>query len=711
MGMEEKKDQERVIPQSEQPEASAPAPQQEQEGGRPSGGPGKNSRRRRRRRKAKSGAGQGPSAAPGREKTEGTQQPASSEKPAGKRVRPVRPADGEKKRPPEAAAPDRPAPPESPAEPEKTEQMPAGAAEPTGRPEPAPGEETAPAAEGPKAAPDMPDPPEPAEATQPAPAGTEPPAPPQTPEQTEKPEDAPAGTEETTGQPENAPEEKPEPAEPEPEEPAGTPEPEEEPESEEEPEETPEQLRRTAELTRTVQLSIEKLTDVPDPMEAVEPAAAPTLADRMREGLWRVLRWLLLVAAFVALVAGVGIAWLYSGASDEAIPEVSASFNGQTLETASSSWHVPVVANFFKRTYSEKNFTEPEQLDDLETTRAVLRVQADGCDTELEITDEADQTVFEGTAEEFESFRFSQNGSYTGRLRVYRDNDSLDHEAGVSGQQIYLFTFQVRLKPGIRLNTTTVQQGGVAALRVSGILDTETPTLDTDLTNTGFYEGESGWIVYLPIEYDREPGDYTLTVTAGGYTEELTLTVSQRTEQARDVFSRSQLTSPYLGLEDTPAEVQALLNTGAEEAVWAEEGFVQPFTASIEISLAYGTTEYVGRTRTQRQAGTGSGRTSTNIVVTGRRGGQLIAPADGRVLLAEDLGGTAGNTIVIDHGAGVKSIFYNLRELSVQKGQTVIRGQQIATTNQATIGEVRIVDVPVEPLSIWRGQCDALRYY
>lgn len=700
MGMEEKKDQERVIPQSPQPEASAPAPQQGQEGGRPTAGPGKNSRRRRRRRKAKSGAGQAQSssAAPGPEKAGDAQPPAPAEKPAGKRVRPVRPADEKLNRPPE-----------SPAEPEKTEQTPAGAAEPTGRPEPAPGEETAPAAEGPKAAPDMPDPPEPAEATQPAPAGTEPP-PPQTPEQTEKPEDAPAGTEETTGQPENAPEEKPDPAEPEPEEPAGTPEPEEEPESEE-PEETPEQLRRTAELTRTVQLSIEKLTDVPDPMEAVEPAAAPTLADRMREGLWRVLRWLLLVAAFVALVAGVGIAWLYSGASDEAIPEVSASFNGQTLETASSSWHVPVVANFFKRTYSEKNFTEPEQLDDLETTRAVLRVQADGCDTELEITDEADQTVFEGTAEEFESFRFSQNGSYTGRLRVYRDNDSLDHEAGVSGQQIYLFTFQVRLKPGIRLNTTTVQQGGVAALRVSGILDTETPTLDTDLTNTGFYEGESGWIVYLPIEYDREPGDYTLTVTAGGYTEELTLTVSQRTEQARDVFSRSQLTSPYLGLEDTPAEVQALLNTGAEEAAWAEEGFVQPFTDSIEISLAYGTTEYVGRTRTQRQAGTGSGRTSTNIVVTGRRGGQLIAPADGQVLLAEDLGGTAGNTIVIDHGAGVKSIFYNLRELSVQKGETVIRGQQIATTNQATIGEVRIVDVPVEPLSIWRGQCDALRYY
>ena len=74
------------------------------------------------------------------------------------------------------------------------------------------------------------------------------------------------------------------------------------------------------------------------------------------------------------------------------------------------------------------------------------------------------------------------------------------------------------------------------------------------------------------------------------------------------------------------------------------------------------------------------------------------------MLLAEDLGGTAGNTLVIEHGGGVKSIFYNLRALQVDAGDTVGIGEQIATTNAVTIGEVRIGEVPVDPLPIWRGR-------
>ena len=79
--------------------------------------------------------------------------------------------------------------------------------------------------------------------------------------------------------------------------------------------------------------------------------------------------------------------------------------------------------------------------------------------------------------------------------------------------------------------------------------------------------------------------------------------------------------------------------------------------------------------------------------------------------LEEKLGGTAGNTLVIEHGGGVKSIFYNLRALQVDAGDTVGIGEQIATTNAVTIGEVRIGEVPVDPLPIWRGLCDAMRYY
>ena len=92
-------------------------------------------------------------------------------------------------------------------------------------------------------------------------------------------------------------------------------------------------------------------------------------------------------------------------------------------------------------------------------------------------------------------------------------------------------------------------------------------------------------------------------------------------------------------------------------------------------------------------------------------GESLIAPADGTVLLAQDLGGDLGYTLVIDHGAGVKSIFYDLRDVSVKKGDTLTQGQKLGTCGRITVAEMRIGTVPIDPVQVWRGQCNALRYY
>ena len=553
------------------------------------------------------------------------------------------------------------------------------------------------------------EPPAPAPEAEP-PAREEPPAPEaekSAPEQPPAPEaEKPAPDEPSVQEPEGkapAPDEPAEQKAPEPDKPAEPP---------EAPAETEEQRRRTAEMTRTVQLSIEKLMAAlpaePAP-ETDEEAAAPTMGQRVLSGVWGLCKWLLLVLAFVAVVAGVGIGWLYSGATEDMLPEVTASFAGQTLETAAYDWRVPVVGDWFKRSYAKQLTREPQQLDEVQTASVSLSIQADQCESRLVVEDAEGETVFDGAGEEFVTFEFTENGDYTAELTVYRTETGLSHEAGVSGSQTYRFAFTVNLRPSFRLNTTAVQQGGVAVVRVSGV--SETPVLTTELTATPFYEGQSGWIAYLPIEVDRPTGKYTIQLQAGAFTQEYTLTVRQTSASARDYSWRSELTTPYLSAEETPAEVQALLTVADPEMAWAEGGFVQPFPSTIEVTLPFGTTEYVGRTVSQRQAGTGTGRTATNAVISSERGGALIAPANGRVLLAEDLGGTAGNTLVIEHGGGVKSIFYNLRTLQVDAGDTVGIGEQIATTNAVTIGEVHIGEVPVDPLPIWRGLCDAMRYY
>ena len=467
-----------------------------------------------------------------------------------------------------------------------------------------------------------------------------------------------------------------------------------------------------------MQISIEKLMEMQaaqtppaEPAPAEPEPAPPTLEDHIRSGLGRMARWLLLVAAFVAVVAGLGIAMLYSAATPEAIPQVSVAFNGETMETAEARWQVPVVGDSFKRTYAEKGSKEPVEISTVESAKATLQVIAEDCDTYFTITDANEQVVFEGTAEQFEAFRFTENGAYTAELEVTRRGAGLSHESAVSGREVYRFCFDVHLRPSIRLNNSSVRQGGVVAVRVTGLPGLQAPVMTTELPATEFFEGESGWIAYLPIGIDQEAGEYVLHIEADGYAQDLRLIVMQHLEQFKDVYSTSQLTWPYISVEDTPAQVQAVLAETEAEPAWVKDGFVQPFTDSINVTLGYGTTEYVNRTRAEREAGTGSGRTSTNTLVKTRYGGQLIAPADGRVVLAQDLGGVAGNTLVIDHGAGVKSIFYGLGTLNVQAGTQVIRGQQVAVTNLTTISEVRIGATPVEPLAVWRGQCGALRYY
>ena len=91
--------------------------------------------------------------------------------------------------------------------------------------------------------------------------------------------------------------------------------------------------------------------------------------------------------------------------------------------------------------------------------------------------------------------------------------------------------------------------------------------------------------------------------------------------------------------------------------------------------------------------------------------GSMIAPASGRVLLAKDLGGLYGNTLVIEHGAGLKSIFYGLASLEVKTGDTVKQGQLLGGCSKAVVAEMRIGTVPIDPLAVWRSRCDGLKLY
>lgn len=496
---------------------------------------------------------------------------------------------------------------------------------------------------------------------------------------------------------------------------------------EEEPEEeSPEEEKRVSDITRTVQLSIEQImSQVSDAETPSEPGDAgaeseeesdetdATLQDQVRTGLSNMGKWMLLVVFFVLVIACCGVAWLYRNATPDMLPQITVKFAGQTLEPTAYKWKVPVIGNVFKRTYADTLSSTPSTLETaVEQVSPDFVVSPSDYRTELTVTDANENVVFDGDVDTFSAFQFTANGNYTAKLVVHSDASSVPGDTSVTGSETWLVNFTVGVRPSIYLSSTTATQGSVAAVRVGDTLDGTAPTIQTELANAGFFKAKTGWICYLPIPWNQAAGTQTIVVNAGGYTETLDLKIQAASWEYKDYSSNSQRVSPYIGQNDIPAELQKLLASSEKTIGWSNGGFVQPFLNTLNIKLNFGTTEYVGRSYNERKTNNGvGGRTLTNLVLNTTSGELLIAPASGKVLLAKDLGGDFGYTLVIDHGAGVKSIFYNLQKISVKAGDSLKQGQTIATCGKTTVAEMRIGTVPIDPLQVWRGQCDALKYY
>ena len=447
--------------------------------------------------------------------------------------------------------------------------------------------------------------------------------------------------------------------------------------------------------------------------EDTEEEPADTLTQKLGRGVTGMLRWLLLVVLFVLVIACGGVAWLYHNATPDMLPQIKATFDGQELAPTAYKWHVPIVGSWLRRTYAETLNPAPAELAlPVSGASPDLVITPGGYSAQLTITDAAGDSIYDGSATGFRSYRFAENGTYDAKLIVSTSGTPAD-EATVTGTETWQFRFTVSIKPSIQLATDSVAQGGVAAVRVGQTLGQDAPAIKTSLKNVGFVKAGSGWICYLPIPWNQTPGSITLEVSADGYTEQLSLSVRAGSFSYKDYSRASQMAAPYIGEDDAPAAVSKLFATVDDKIQWSVGGFVQPFLDSFDTPLTYGMTEYAGRPYSERGTNYGyGGRTSTNVIIRPKNGrGSMIAPASGRVLLAKDLGGLYGNTLVIEHGAGLKSIFYGLSSLEVKTGDTVKQGQLLGGCSKAVVAEMRIGTVPIDPLAVWRSRCDGLKLY
>jgi len=178
--------------------------------------------------------------------------------------------------------------------------------------------------------------------------------------------------------------------------------------------------------------------------------------------------------------------------------------------------------------------------------------------------------------------------------------------------------------------------------------------------------------VILPVPAGLKPGTYRAKVTweeTEGTRGEQTLTVKvpRRTFDIQRLKLSAAQEKKYEA-EETKREYQLIgqaLDLVTPEALW-QGSFLMPIEG--RITTSYGLRRYVNGHFSYRHRG---------MDLAAPQGTPVKAAAEGVVALADDSFVLHGQTIILDHGHAVQTLYLHLSKIEVTPGERVVRGQEI----------------------------------
>jgi murein DD-endopeptidase MepM/ murein hydrolase activator NlpD len=221
--------------------------------------------------------------------------------------------------------------------------------------------------------------------------------------------------------------------------------------------------------------------------------------------------------------------------------------------------------------------------------------------------------------------------------------------------------------------------------------------------------GGGEWFAVIPISNTREPGEYSVAVSAGATRFDNKITVLPFAFDHQNL--RINTANPAIAEASSPQAVQEFrekvypIYQMFEETRYWSGVFRQPVKG--RISTNFGEIRITnGDPSTERS--------HNGMDIAAPQGTPILSPNAGRVVFAEYLLNT-GNTILIEHGGGLKSVFFHMFSLDVAAGDKVETGTKIGTvgTTGYSTGphlhfEIRIGEQAVSPQMLF--QSDAGLY-
>jgi murein hydrolase activator len=181
--------------------------------------------------------------------------------------------------------------------------------------------------------------------------------------------------------------------------------------------------------------------------------------------------------------------------------------------------------------------------------------------------------------------------------------------------------------------------------------------------------------------------------------EALERAVAERNALIADIDKRRDLNAQLSGeLQGAQQNLQSRISNAAAGGAASPEPLalpLRPFQGELDWPVSGSVRQRFGR-----QMG---GATTNGIEIQAAEGAQVGAVHDGTVAFADTFSGF-GKLVIVDHGGNSFSVYGNLAEISVEKGDRLESGRQVGTVGASVLGvaglhfELRVDGHAVDPL-------------
>ncbi len=206
------------------------------------------------------------------------------------------------------------------------------------------------------------------------------------------------------------------------------------------------------------------------------------------------------------------------------------------------------------------------------------------------------------------------------------------------------------------------------------------------------------------IDLNAEPGTYPLSLSVDGKTLTRDVTIVKKK------YPVQRLTLPEDMVVLSPEnEVRTEREQKRMAAIWPVDSlriwsgsFIDPLPGK-EITTQFGVRRIINNIPKSSHSG---------VDLAAKSGEPVRAPNDGVVILVDDQF-YSGNSIVLDHGQGIYTMFFHLSKIKVMYGQAVRKGDMIGLvgatgrlTGPCLHWGVRVQGAKVDPLALIRLKLD-----